>query len=315
MPFYPDARPRRRLRHHRLLRGRPAARHARRLRRVHAHRARPRDAGDRRPRRQPHLGPAPVVPVGAPQSRARRTATSTSGATTSRPTPAGEVVFPDEEDEHLAVRRRGRASTTCTASTAPARPQHRQRRVRDEIAKIIGFWLELGVSGFRVDAVPFLIEPTVREPTRRRRRPARPPARAAVLPGRRVGDAILLGEVNLPYAEQREFFGGDDGDELTMQFDFIAMQNLYLSLARQDAAPLDARSEARPAIPPDAAVGDLRAQPRRAHARQAHRRASATRSSPPSAPTPTCSSTAAACGAGCRRCSTATPGGCGWSTA
>ena len=31
--------------------------------------------------------------------------------------------------------------------------------VRDEIAKTIGFWLELGISGFRVDAVPFLIEP------------------------------------------------------------------------------------------------------------------------------------------------------------
>ena len=30
--------------------------------------------------------------------------------------------------------------------------------VRDEIHKVIGFWLELGLSGFRVDAVPFLIE-------------------------------------------------------------------------------------------------------------------------------------------------------------
>ena len=33
-------------------------------------------------------------------------------------------------------------------------------RVRDEIAKVIGFWLELGLSGFRVDAVPFLLETT-----------------------------------------------------------------------------------------------------------------------------------------------------------
>ena len=31
-------------------------------------------------------------------------------------------------------------------------------RVREEIAKIAGFWLELGVDGFRVDAVPFLLE-------------------------------------------------------------------------------------------------------------------------------------------------------------
>ena len=61
--------PRRRLRHHRLLRRRPAAGHARRLRRAGAHRPRPRHAGDRRPRGQPHLGPAPVVRRGAQQPR------------------------------------------------------------------------------------------------------------------------------------------------------------------------------------------------------------------------------------------------------
>ena len=52
-------------------------------------------------------------------------------------------------------------------------------RVRDEIAKTIGFWLELGISGFRVDAVPFLIEAP---PGRRDRRPARVPARPPALP-------------------------------------------------------------------------------------------------------------------------------------
>jgi maltose alpha-D-glucosyltransferase/alpha-amylase len=48
-------------------------------------------------------------------------------------------------------------------------------RVRDEIHKVIGFWLELGLSGFRVDAVPFLIE-QVSKQTRGRARPARLPA-------------------------------------------------------------------------------------------------------------------------------------------
>ena len=61
MPFYPLAGPRRRLRHHRLLRRRPAARQPRRLRRGHPHRPRPRHPGHRRPRRQPHLRPAPLV--------------------------------------------------------------------------------------------------------------------------------------------------------------------------------------------------------------------------------------------------------------
>ena len=48
---------------------------------------------------------------------------------------------------------------------------------------------------------------------------------------------MLLGEVNLPYDEQLEYFGGARRRELTLQFDFISMQALYLSLARADPAP------------------------------------------------------------------------------
>ena len=53
--------------------------------------------------------------------------------------------------------------------------------VRDEIAKIMGFWLQLGLSGFRVDAVPFFLE-TIGVPDGETRpaRPARLPARPAV---------------------------------------------------------------------------------------------------------------------------------------
>ena len=63
-----------------------------------------------------------------------------------------------------------------------------------------------------------------------------------------MGDAVLLGEVNLPYPEQRRFFGGDDGDGLNMQFDFIGMQRFYLSLARGDAGPLAAALRERPPL-------------------------------------------------------------------
>jgi glycosidase len=70
--------------------------------------------------------------------------------------------------------------------------------------------------------------------------------------GRRTGDGILLGEVNLRYPEQKVFFGGRDGDELTMMFDFVGMQNMYLSLARQDARALARTLKRRPTINPDA---------------------------------------------------------------
>ena len=124
--------------------------------------------------------------------------------------------------------------------------------VRDEIRKILGFWLAQGISGFRVDAVPFLLETDgaaggghihghdfLRD------------LRAFL--SRRSGEAILLGEVNLPADEQRDFFGDEDGDELHMLFDFLTMQATWLALARGDARPLAKAWRARHAIPDEAA--------------------------------------------------------------
>jgi trehalose synthase len=123
-------------------------------------------------------------------------------------------------------------------------------RVREEIAKVIGFWLSLGISGFRVDAVPFLLE-TGPNPAADRASFGDPHEYLRALRaflGRRSGEAVLLGEVNLPHEQQLEFLGGPDGDELTMLFDFIGMQNLYLSLARCDVGPLVDALRTRPPI-------------------------------------------------------------------
>lgn len=114
--------------------------------------------------------------------------------------------------------------------------------VREEIAKVIGFWLQLGIDGFRVDAVPFLIEAVGGK-----EHDYLKTLRAYV--GRRSGTGMMLGEVNLPYADQLDFFGDENGDELTMQFDFVANQQLFLSLARKDATPLANALRSRPAIP------------------------------------------------------------------
>lgn len=113
--------------------------------------------------------------------------------------------------------------------------------VREEIAKVVGFWLEVGVDGFRVDAVPYLIEPGAADEHEYLR----------LLRGyisRRKGEAMMLGEVNVPRDEQLAFFGGSDADELSMQFDFIGNQRMYLALARQDPTPLVEAIESRPAI-------------------------------------------------------------------
>ena len=122
--------------------------------------------------------------------------------------------------------------------------------VREEIARIIGFWLELGVSGFRVDAVPFLLEldgiddvPSVD--------PHRYLKDLRSFLQRRRGDAILLGEVNLPPKDQRTFFGDEDGDELHLVFNFHVMQRIYLALARGDATPVEKALDELPDVPFD----------------------------------------------------------------
>jgi trehalose synthase len=122
-------------------------------------------------------------------------------------------------------------------------------RVRDEIAKIMGYWLQLGVSGFRVDAVPFLIsEDGVEKPENALDNPLDFLKSLRAFLGRRSGDAMMLGEANLPRKDQFEYFGGQDGDGLSMQFDFITMENLYLSLARENPKPLIKALKSRPPI-------------------------------------------------------------------
>ncbi|WP_112238337.1 alpha-amylase family protein [Kribbella monticola] len=127
--------------------------------------------------------------------------------------------------------------------------------VRDEILKIIGFWMQLGLSGFRVDAVPFLLDTKGAQDAGRLPRPHDYLRDLRAFLGRRDGQAMLLGEVNLPYKDTRRFFGDEDGDELTMCFDFIGMQKLYLSLARSEPAELVKALRERPVPPEEAQWG------------------------------------------------------------
>jgi maltose alpha-D-glucosyltransferase/alpha-amylase len=107
--------------------------------------------------------------------------------------------------------------------------------VREEICKIMGFWLALGVSGFRVDAAPFLIElrgienADVTDPYQYLRE------FRDFLSWRR-GDAILLAEANVAMEKIPEYFG--DGNKLHMLFNFMVNQHFFLALAREQALPL-----------------------------------------------------------------------------
>jgi trehalose synthase len=118
--------------------------------------------------------------------------------------------------------------------------------VRDEIAKIAGFWLQLGVDGFRVDAVPYLLESTGKDLDLD---PHRMIKELRSFIARRRGDAVLLGEVNLEIPDLVRYFGDDDGDELQMLFAFPLMQLQYLAFVRHDARPLADHLRQLPAAP------------------------------------------------------------------
>jgi maltose alpha-D-glucosyltransferase / alpha-amylase len=108
--------------------------------------------------------------------------------------------------------------------------------VQAEILKIMGFWIQLGVSGFRMDAVPFVIAtkgPGVVKPAEQYDllRTFR-----EFLQWRK-GDAIILAEANVLPDTDMEYFG-DDGDRMHMMFNFQANQNLFYALAAEDSRPL-----------------------------------------------------------------------------
>jgi maltose alpha-D-glucosyltransferase / alpha-amylase len=126
----------------------------------------------------------------------------------------------------------------------------RNREVRDELAKIVSFWQRLGVSGFRVDGAPFMIEQTaaggdpavrdysflteLREKTSWRR-----------------GDAVFLAEAHVAQDELMEFFGDADGaaNRLQMLFAFELNEALMLSLARQHPQAVIDALATLPALP------------------------------------------------------------------
>ncbi|MFN3866738.1 MAG: alpha-amylase family protein, partial [Demequina sp.] len=162
-----------------------------------------------------------------------------------------EIFFPDEEDS--VWERDGRTRQYFMHRFYKHQPDLNitNPEVREQISRIMGFWMELGLSGFRVDAVPYLIEtgdelhdPDVPD--------AHDYLRSlASFMARRRGDAIMLGETNLPYDEVMRYFG-DDGPELMLSFDFLAMQSMFLSLAREDATALRDMLASRPAPPREA---------------------------------------------------------------
>jgi len=113
--------------------------------------------------------------------------------------------------------------------------------VRAEILRIMGFWLQLGVCGFRMDAVPFLISRKGAHVRAHKDYEFLHEMRDFLQWRRR--DAVLLAEANVPPDESLEYFG-DLGDRLQMMLNFPVNQRIYYALATGDLNPLMTALEA-----------------------------------------------------------------------
>jgi maltose alpha-D-glucosyltransferase / alpha-amylase len=119
--------------------------------------------------------------------------------------------------------------------------------VREEMWKVMTFWLEMGVDAFRLDAVPYLVE---REGTNCENLPE---THSVLKELRRKMDEqfpgrMLLAEANQWPADLRPYFG--DGDEFHMAFHFPLMPRMFMGLKLEDRKPITEILQQTPEIPP-----------------------------------------------------------------
>ncbi len=118
--------------------------------------------------------------------------------------------------------------------------------VLEEVLSIMRFWLDMGIDGLRLDAVPYLVE---REGTNNENlsetHDVLKRIRAELdehAPGR-----MLLAEANQWPEDAQQYFG--DGDECHMSFHFPLMPRMYMAIAREDRFPITDIMRQTPAIP------------------------------------------------------------------
>jgi maltose alpha-D-glucosyltransferase/alpha-amylase len=105
-----------------------------------------------------------------------------------------------------------------------------------EAQQILGYWLDHGIDGFRIDAVPFIVEIPHPQDDQAGHMLTLITALRQFVQWRK-GDAVLLGEANVPSKESTDYFGAT-GDRLHMMFNFFANQYLFYALASGQTALL-----------------------------------------------------------------------------
>jgi maltose alpha-D-glucosyltransferase / alpha-amylase len=120
--------------------------------------------------------------------------------------------------------------------------------VQEAMLNVLRFWLDLGIDGFRLDAVPYLFEendtscenlPATHEYLKRVRQEV----------DARYPDRVLLAEANMWPEDVVQYFGEGDGDECHMAFHFPVMPRMFMAVRREEATPMYEILERTPQIP------------------------------------------------------------------
>ncbi len=121
-------------------------------------------------------------------------------------------------------------------------------RVLADILRVMRFWLDMGVDGLRLDAVPYLVE---RDGTNNENLSETHEIlkRFRAELDERYPDRMLLAEANQWPEDTRPYFG--DGDECHMAFHFPLMPRIFMGLAREDRYPITDIISQTPPIPED----------------------------------------------------------------
>jgi maltose alpha-D-glucosyltransferase/alpha-amylase len=118
--------------------------------------------------------------------------------------------------------------------------------VQEAMLDVLRFWLDIGLDGFRLDAVPYLFE---REGTNCENLPETHAYLKRVRReiDERYPDRVLLAEANQWPDDVVQYFGG--GDECHMAFHFPVMPRMFMAMRREEAAPIYEILEHTPRIP------------------------------------------------------------------
>jgi maltose alpha-D-glucosyltransferase / alpha-amylase len=122
-------------------------------------------------------------------------------------------------------------------------------KVLKEVLAAMRFWLDMGVDGLRLDAIPYLIE---REGTSSENLPETHQIlkRIRAELDRQYEDKMLLAEANQWPEDVQLYFG--DGDECHMAFHFPLMPRMYMAIAKEDRFPITDILRQTPDLPPSA---------------------------------------------------------------